>query len=226
MDYARIYNELIIKRKRDGVIGYSEKHHIIPRCVGGTDDSTNLVRLTAREHYVAHSLLVYMYKDTQYYSKLVHAFMLMSTCSSTNQLRTFKVNSRLYNSLKKIHASRMSMLQSGKGNSQYDTIWITDYKNQVSKKILSTDNITEGWVVGRVVCWTKYNLKQREKTVHAHNKMLTCAYKENKDYDHYYNLWLVYKNSKCTSIRGFCRQYDTGTSHVTLTKFWNRFNFK
>jgi hypothetical protein len=40
---------------------YFERHHIVPRCLGGTDDSENLVKLTAEEHYVAHQLLVKIY---------------------------------------------------------------------------------------------------------------------------------------------------------------------
>lgn len=36
---------------------YTEKHHIIPRSMGGKDTKENLVVLTAREHYIAHLLL-------------------------------------------------------------------------------------------------------------------------------------------------------------------------
>lgn len=39
---------------------YYETHHIIPRCMGGSDAKSNLVRFTAREHYIAHMLLVKM----------------------------------------------------------------------------------------------------------------------------------------------------------------------
>lgn len=37
---------------------YTEKHHITPKCMGGTDDKNNLVLLTPEEHYVAHQLLI------------------------------------------------------------------------------------------------------------------------------------------------------------------------
>jgi hypothetical protein len=39
---------------------YTEKHHIVPRCLGGNDTPDNLVRLTAREHFVCHVLLTKM----------------------------------------------------------------------------------------------------------------------------------------------------------------------
>ena len=36
---------------------YTERHHITPKCMGGTNEIENLVLLTASEHYVAHQLL-------------------------------------------------------------------------------------------------------------------------------------------------------------------------
>ena len=51
-----------MQRARDRKVeGYTEKHHVVPRCLGGSDDPSNLVRLTPEEHYVAHQLLVKLY---------------------------------------------------------------------------------------------------------------------------------------------------------------------
>lgn len=36
---------------------YCERHHIIPKCMGGTDAEDNLIDLFAREHFIAHRLL-------------------------------------------------------------------------------------------------------------------------------------------------------------------------
>jgi ssDNA-binding Zn-finger/Zn-ribbon topoisomerase 1 len=41
-----------------------EVHHILPRCLGGTDESENLIPLTLREHYVAHLMLVKAYPNS------------------------------------------------------------------------------------------------------------------------------------------------------------------
>jgi len=58
MDYEKHYSLLIKKAQKRGTVdGYKEKHHIVPRCMGGTDDKSNIVELTAREHFVAHLLL-------------------------------------------------------------------------------------------------------------------------------------------------------------------------
>lgn len=57
MDYQKHYNLLIERAKSRVLTGYVERHHIIPRCMGGGEDMGNLVQLTAEEHYVAHQLL-------------------------------------------------------------------------------------------------------------------------------------------------------------------------
>lgn len=58
MNYFLAYQRLIDKAKvRVCVDGYVERHHVLPRALGGSDDSSNLVALTAREHFVAHVLL-------------------------------------------------------------------------------------------------------------------------------------------------------------------------
>ncbi len=59
MDYAKIYADFIRSRKEaEGQLqGYVERHHIVPRSLGGSDDRENLVRLTPEDHFFAHLLL-------------------------------------------------------------------------------------------------------------------------------------------------------------------------
>lgn len=59
MDYHRIYREFIADRKarEASITGYVEKHHILPRSLGGGDEAKNLIRLTAEDHFFAHLLL-------------------------------------------------------------------------------------------------------------------------------------------------------------------------
>lgn len=60
MNYEKIYKDLCESRKYRGTkreYGY-EVHHILPRCMGGSDSKSNLVKLTFKEHYLAHKLLV------------------------------------------------------------------------------------------------------------------------------------------------------------------------
>ncbi|QAX98493.1 homing endonuclease [Aeromonas phage AsFcp_2] len=66
MNYEKQYFNLVNSRKqrawtKESAPCYTESHHIIPKSRGGTDDETNLVRLTAREHILAHLLLAKSY---------------------------------------------------------------------------------------------------------------------------------------------------------------------
>jgi hypothetical protein len=62
--YKAIYEKIVNRAKtRDSIVGYIENHHIIPRCMGGTDERENIVALTPEEHYVCHQLLVKIYPN-------------------------------------------------------------------------------------------------------------------------------------------------------------------
>ena len=76
MDYIKHYNNLMFSRLNRPLIkeiGY-EFHHFIPKCMGGSDAQNNLVKLTYREHYIAHKLLAKAFPEN---SKLIYAFLCM-----------------------------------------------------------------------------------------------------------------------------------------------------
>jgi hypothetical protein len=98
MNYKRLY-DLIIERGQTRILSdYSEEHHIIPRCLGGSDDAINLVRLTAEEHYVAHQLLVKIYPG---HFGLLSASMFMT---GGNEHR---ISNKVYAWLKKRYSTYM-----------------------------------------------------------------------------------------------------------------------
>lgn len=83
MDYLKHYNAIIERgQTRIKPDLYLESHHIIPRCLGGSDSPSNLVDLTPEEHYVAHQLLVKIYPNN---SKLYHAANMMVANRATNK---------------------------------------------------------------------------------------------------------------------------------------------
>jgi hypothetical protein len=85
--YQRWYNSLIFKAKnRNNNYGYYESHHIIPKCTGGSNNLDNLVKLTFREHFIAHALLCKIYRDTAHYCKLRYAFLCMNKQKNNNFL--------------------------------------------------------------------------------------------------------------------------------------------
>jgi hypothetical protein len=63
---------------------YHERHHIVPRCMGGTDDKENLIDLFAEEHFEAHKLLAF---ENPGNDKLIYAWWAMSHLKDKNQKR-------------------------------------------------------------------------------------------------------------------------------------------
>jgi len=85
--YRKWYNNIISHAKTRITAGYSERHHIVPKSLGGSNDVSNLVRLTAREHFICHLLLT---KFTIGYDKKLMNFALGKFIqNSPLQQRTF-----------------------------------------------------------------------------------------------------------------------------------------
>ena len=82
MNYQKIYNNIIQRGRTRILEGYKEKHHIVPRCLDGTDDESNLVSLTPEEHYLCHLLLVKINPNN---IRLVRAAMFMVSSNSNVQ---------------------------------------------------------------------------------------------------------------------------------------------
>lgn len=82
MNYKKIYDKIIENSKNRQINGYTEKHHIIPKCMGGTNDKNNIAILTAKEHYIVHKLLVRIYPESY---KLVYAFWMMCNTYKKNR---------------------------------------------------------------------------------------------------------------------------------------------
>lgn len=93
MNYSKIYADIIDRAKNRDLDVYSEVHHIIPKCMGGSNEPHNLVRLTAREHFICHQLLCEIYTEE---SKLKFALRMMCQVKNHNQINRYKVSSRTY----------------------------------------------------------------------------------------------------------------------------------
>jgi hypothetical protein len=65
MNYQAHYDRLVDRAKQrtyaEGV--YTERHHILPKCMGGDDSISNLVNLLPGEHLFAHRLLCRIYPN-------------------------------------------------------------------------------------------------------------------------------------------------------------------
>lgn len=176
MDYKKTYNDLIQKRRQFPLSkknGYCEYHHIVPISEGGEAtapiarnncEGTNLVCLTAREHYIAHLLLYKIYNDY----KMLNAIMSFRTYSKTFR-NNMRINSRLYEKLRIYWAEELSKSNSGEGNPMYgkklkdcmtpekyeawcknngDCYWVND--GSIQRKIKNNQPLPEGFVKGRL----------------------------------------------------------------------------
>ena len=179
MNYKKLYNQIIENRKQNPISeGYKERHHIIPKSLGGSDEKENLVDLTTREHFICHYLLAKMYpKGSNEWYKTNHAFMMMK-CSSDTHKRYF--NSRLYESLKENFSKVMSKAQEGKDNSQYKTMWIHKPDTLEVKKIKKDKLLPDGWVRGRIIDKKRHKLsKLRQKINRIIRKVNKLRYQKN-----------------------------------------------
>lgn len=91
--YRKVYYQIINRAKlrgldRNSLDYYVEIHHIIPKCLGGTDDKDNLVALTYREHIICHKILCRLYPDNYYLHSSVY-LMLHVKIENGKKVKTF-----------------------------------------------------------------------------------------------------------------------------------------
>ena len=92
MDYLKTYYNLVKSRQKLVRDCYLEKHHIIPRSIYGkgymndshlksVEDKSNIVKLTGREHFIAHWLLHRQFPGVRPFAAAFHAMASMSNKS-------------------------------------------------------------------------------------------------------------------------------------------------
>jgi len=141
--YKSWYDSIIQKAKVRNLFGYKEKHHILPRCLGGKDIKKNLVELTAREHFIVHMLLCKFTKG-QAKHKMLYSFNAMSTMRYGK--RKYKLHSRtagvlrkeFYQSLKGRKDSPETRLKKslrfrGKNNPNYGKKFSKEHRRKLSE---------------------------------------------------------------------------------------------
>lgn len=189
MNYRRIYFNLIKDRLKKNISGYVEKHHIIPKSLGGKDISKNIVSLSARDHFIAHYLLSKMFSNKVKKAKMIMAFgmMMVKTQSQTR----YRFTSHQFNILRELRSESMKFLQKGVRNSQFQKIWITN--GIFNKKIKLTDTIEEGWRKGRYsnfLIEEKKRIKSEKIKLYYKNK----EDKKQKNEEYYTKLYEIYCN--------------------------------
>lgn len=111
--YTKWYMQIIAAAtSRTNIPEYVEKHHIIPKSLGGNNRKENLVNLSAREHFICHRLLVKMLNGDAK-NKMIYALWRMSVNGAHCQKR-FKPNARTYELIR----AQFGYLRKGQKNSE------------------------------------------------------------------------------------------------------------
>lgn len=95
--YTKWYYLIVNSALTRNNAGYSERHHIIPKSLGGSNEQSNIVTLSAREHFVCHLLLTKMTVGGQRRSMCYAAWQMTHNINGKRYIPT----SKMYELLKK-----------------------------------------------------------------------------------------------------------------------------
>lgn len=125
--YTKCYYSIISYAQTRTEPEVFEKHHIIPRSLGGSNRKINLVKLSPREHFVCHLLLTRMLagKDK---AKMVNAALRLS-----NDGKGRCINSRIYEMIKRDRAAFLKESMIGHGNHFYGRTHSEETKKKMSE---------------------------------------------------------------------------------------------
>lgn len=130
--YTRWYNSIVESRKLNPAIGYTERHHIIPKSLGGNNKKDNIVTLTAREHFICHLLLV---KMTTNIDKVKMSYAIRCMVNQENQYQErYKITSRMYNIIKTLTSESIGSIMKGEDNPFYGRTHSDETKKKMQEK--------------------------------------------------------------------------------------------
>lgn len=143
--YSKFIESISLKGDRN-IDEYTELHHIKPRCMGGTDSEDNLVRLTLREHFIAHWILWKAYPN---HLGIASAFLQMNNKNPKLVYKSHqgKISSKVYKSLKTCFYDMMKEFNKDKvyiKNSRGKTILLSkeEYARQNEHKFHTTGKLS------------------------------------------------------------------------------------
>jgi hypothetical protein len=95
--YKVWHDNIIANGKKRKLIGFKERHHILPRSLGGNNSKDNLVDLTPKEHFIIHILLC---KFTLGKARIKMLQALHCMIYFTTKRRKYKTTSRIVEKLR------------------------------------------------------------------------------------------------------------------------------
>lgn len=137
MTYKEFIDNILNSRGRFNLEGtYHKRHHILPRCLNGTEEDSNLIDLTSKEHFHAHKLLV---EENPNNISLMGALVMVTFMRSINQERYIPTDDE-YEYVKVINRKFVSLSQKG-------LLWCYHINTHQLKRF-RLDKIPEDYVLG------------------------------------------------------------------------------
>lgn len=115
---------------------YHERHHIVPKCMGGTDNVDNLIDLFAREHFIAHQLLAEENPDND---GLVYALWCMANANNSNK-RNCEVTAEEYENIRKRYSKARSAAMMGEKHPNFGKHHSEETRKKMSNAALGEKN--------------------------------------------------------------------------------------
>jgi hypothetical protein len=173
--YSKCYYRIIENRESNPVTGYVEKHHIIPRSLGGSNKKENIVALTAREHFVCHRLLV---KMTSGRDKMKMSYAIRCLVNRENKYQQrYKISARTYAAIISITKASISKYQTGKNNPYYGKKHSEEVIAKMrAKRALQVIPLRKGKVYSEesLTRWREANKKQFEDPYQLELRRTRC----------------------------------------------------
>lgn len=206
MNYKKIYDQLIQKRqiypltKTDQNSSQIETHHILMKSLGGTNDKSNLVNLTVREHLFAHLLLTYIYKGQPGEKEACAAWVQMT------YENPFKATKFLQKKRIEAHEKSSKLIS----ESLTGMLWVN---NGMESHFVRPNEIPEGYERGRLMtsALVKHNQTVCKDLIHITDGNITMRIKAGDPIPegfHYGRKGAAYKKHRKEFVEDAQRIYD------------------
>src|SRR5574344_369886 len=131
MTYKEFIDNILNTRGRFAIPKneYKERHHIIPKCMGGNNEKDNLIDLYAREHFIAHKLLAL---ENPKHFGLVDAWWRMVNGGNNQYYNSPICTPEEYEEVKVLRSVSLSERMRGENN----PCWGKSFESAIKKKVI------------------------------------------------------------------------------------------
>ena len=160
--YADWYVAICRRGLEERDVGYTEKHHIVPKFMKGSNSRKNLTKLTGREHFIVHLLLTKMVvtKDS-----IIRANAALGAFVSQNR-----------NNARKLSSRQISVARKAKSDSQKGKKFSDEHKQRIGNALRGKKKSTEHNENNRLAHTghklSTHSIELRTKTLKANRAVL------------------------------------------------------